>query len=320
MGISELIRIEPDKTIEPAARWRAEFEAQIEGISQVSPLAALGGELLSFSFSGACIYYVHSDVQRLVRQRPSPRNRFAPMAIIPLLGEIQVSQFDRQCLIEPGQFTLIDSAAPLSLVYEGEFRELCLLLPGSCFVPAAFHQAVCAETSGSTKFDEAFVSFLDTLWESADTLEAEDHGAALNSILSLMQLTTPLRRPATDSTPCVRVRRAMAFIEHHLAEEWLTPRAIADAQGVSRRYLDELFGKMNLRVERWIWERRLIRARDELKLSARARKGCRKSIIQVALDSGFKSPSHFSRAFSSRFGVSPREFRQGVMPEMIGQP
>lgn len=312
MGIAELIRVEPDKTTEPAALWHSALEAQIEGVSQVSPHDMLGGEMLAFSFSGARLYYVHSDVQRLVRQRPSPRNRFAPMAILPLMGETAVSQFDRQCRIAPGQFTLIDSAAPFSLVYECEFRQLYLHLPASCFVPAAYHQAVCADTTGSTKFDETFISLIGTVWDSAESLEAEDHGAALNSILSVLQLTTPLRRTAAEAVPCVRVRRAMAFIEHHLAAEWLTPRAIAEAQGVSRRYLDELFGKIDLRIERWIWERRLVRAREDLQLSARARKSCGKSIIQVALDTGFKSPSHFSRAFSSRFGMSPREFKQRV--------
>ena len=104
----------------------------------------------------------------------------------------------------------------------------------------------------------------------------------------------------------------MAYIENHLSAEWLTPQMIADNQQVSRRHLDELFGKIGMRIERWVWERRLIHAYEELQISARSRKGYGKSILQIALDSGFKSPSHFSRAFGARFGMPPRAYRQNV--------
>jgi AraC-like DNA-binding protein len=101
----------------------------------------------------------------------------------------------------------------------------------------------------------------------------------------------------------------MGYIEDNLAEGWLNPQAVADAQGVSRRYLDDRFGRLGLRIEGWIWERRLLRAREELALASRLGRNNGKTIIQIALDTGFKSPSHFSRSFSSRFGVSPREYR-----------
>lgn len=53
---------------------------------------------------------------------------------------------------------------------------------------------------------------------------------------------------------------------------------------------------------RWILERRLERACVLLT-------GSSLSVGQVALDCGFENPSYFHRAFRSRFGLPPREYR-----------
>jgi AraC-like DNA-binding protein len=123
----------------------------------------------------------------------------------------------------------------------------------------------------------------------------------------LLVITTPFQRSAESAPIDVRVRRALEFIEGRLCSELLTAGAVSEAQKLSRRHLDDLFLKsVGLRVERWIWERRLSRAEQAL----RAPHFGSRSLLQLALDLGFKSPSHFSRAFANRFGVAPREYRR----------
>lgn len=291
--------------------WRALLPSSAEGLTMESRANSWGGEFMSFQFSGARMYYLHADIQQTSRGRPC-RNRFAPMAVIPLQGGLSLRQHGRSRVLLPGEFAFLDSAAPFEMVAEDEFNNLYMHFPPCSFVPSLFYKAICRAGLTTTDFDILFKSAIESVWKNAAELQPTDHGAALNSILSLCPLTTPFRDSAREVEPCIRVTRAMVFIEDNLAEEWLSPQAVADAQGVSRRYLDDRFGLLGLRIERWIWERRLMRARDELVLSARARRGSGKTVIQVALDNGFKSPSHFSRSFSARFGIAPRQFRKAI--------
>jgi AraC-like DNA-binding protein len=309
LKVNVLIRVDPaEAAVSGASEWRSKLQSTVNGLHQESPIEELGGELLVFSFSGAQLHCLHSDVQMISRLRPCP-NRFAPVAIVPLTGGVTMTQLGRTCSVQPGQFAFMDAAAPLDLVYENEFRHLFLHFPPTCFVPAVFHKHTSRTVDGSSDFDLLFRSIIERTWFNAEGLRAEEHGAALNSILSLCPLTSPFRENARQVEPCIRVARAMVYIENNLGEAWLTPQTVAEAQGVSRRYLDDRFGRIGLRIERCIWERRLVRAKEELSLSSRSSRYLAKTIIQIALDNGFKSPSHFSRAFSARFGMSPREFR-----------
>jgi AraC family transcriptional regulator, exoenzyme S synthesis regulatory protein ExsA len=59
----------------------------------------------------------------------------------------------------------------------------------------------------------------------------------------------------------------------------------------------------NLAPGKWLLERRLNHAVQLL---------CngRKTVSEVSFESGFESPSHFSRSFKERFGIAPTEYRQ----------
>lgn len=306
-------RAVPAATAPPLA-WQSELPSSADGLNMESRPNPWGGEFRSFHFSGARMYYLHADVQQTSRRRPC-RNRFAPMAVIPLEGEMALRQHGRSRVVACGEFAFIDSAAPFEMAAEVEFNNLYMHFPPCSFVPSLFYKAICRAGDATSDFDILFKSAIEGVWKNAADLQPTEHGAALNSILSLCPLTSPFRDSAREIEPCIRVTKAMNFIEDNLGEEWLSPQTVADAQGVSRRYLDDRFGLLGLRIERWIWERRLMRARDELSLSSRTGRTSGKTVIQVALDNGFKSPSHFSRSFSGRFGVSPREFRKRIEEE-----
>jgi AraC-like DNA-binding protein len=82
---------------------------------------------------------------------------------------------------------------------------------------------------------------------------------------------------------------------------------LARLLGVSLRTLQRYFrAKYNCTVSDWLRELRLESARLRLPLSG--------SVKEVAFDLGYKQPSHFTRDFKQRFGVSPRTFVGGRMP------
>jgi AraC-like DNA-binding protein len=76
---------------------------------------------------------------------------------------------------------------------------------------------------------------------------------------------------------------------------------LARLLGVSLRTLQRYFrAKYNCTVSDWLRELRLE--------FARARLPSCESVKEVAFDLGYKQPSHFTRDFKQRFGVSPRTF------------
>lgn len=133
------------------------------------------------------------------------------------------------------------------------------------------------------------------------------------SILTLDLLTAALAGALdTESTvPPDTKRRALlaqihAFIRANLGDAGLTPGTIAAAHHISRSYLHKLFHAEGHTVAGWIRERRLEQCRRDMadpRLVARP-------INAIAAQWGFTSAAHFSQAFRSAYGLSPRQFRR----------
>jgi AraC-like DNA-binding protein len=289
--------------------WRAGMHSAAPGLEINSPMVNLEGEVSHFDFAGARLWWIKSDTQCMVRTRASSDSRCRPMAVIQVEGRTRVRQFDRECVLTEGTFTFIDAAAAHRVEHEGPFLQLVVQFPRSSFIPAMFQRAV-AVLADSNQLDQPFFRCVDSIWDAAASLHPMQHISVVRAVVALAQLTSPMSKAASeDEIPC-RVLRAIEYIEDHLGEPWLCAEAVAQAQGVSRRYLDALFKSKNHCLQSWIWERRLQRAAEELALAEASDKRFSKSILQIAIDMGFKTPSHFSRAFSNRFGMPPSEFKR----------
>ena len=78
---------------------------------------------------------------------------------------------------------------------------------------------------------------------------------------------------------------------------------VAAEAGVTTRQLERLFGTgLGVTPRRHYLELRLDRARSLLLQTER-------SIIEVAVASGFGSAGHFTRAYRKRYGITPGEQR-----------
>jgi transcriptional regulator GlxA family with amidase domain len=100
-----------------------------------------------------------------------------------------------------------------------------------------------------------------------------------------------------------KLTEAVSLMEANL-EEPLSTDDIARLAGVSRRQLERLFKQyLGSLPSRYYLELRLQRARQLLR-------DTNHSIVQVGLMCGFSSGSHFSTAFGTLFGNTPREERQ----------
>jgi len=133
------------------------------------------------------------------------------------------------------------------------------------------------------------------------------------STLTLDVLTAALAGAldAHSAVPPGSRRRALlaqihAFVQANLGDAHLTPASIAAAHHISVSYLHQLFRAEEHTVAGWIRERRLEQCRRDLAEPWLADR----TITAIAARWGFPNLQHFSQAFRSAYGLSPRQFRQ----------
>jgi AraC family transcriptional regulator len=98
------------------------------------------------------------------------------------------------------------------------------------------------------------------------------------------------------------LRRLRDYVESSLADD-LDVSVMADVMGFSPAHFARAFAAtVGMTPFRYVMMRRLARARELLARTDR-------SALDIALDVGFKSPSHFTARFRREFGVTPRAIR-----------
>ena len=110
-----------------------------------------------------------------------------------------------------------------------------------------------------------------------------------------------------------RFQDVLRFIDIHLSDPKLNAAMVAEACGISSRYLSHLFKQSGTSFSALIWDRRLKIANQWLSST----KPGEISIAEIAFRVGFKSPAHFSRLFKQAFKKGPREYRMAGLPEAL---
>ncbi len=100
-----------------------------------------------------------------------------------------------------------------------------------------------------------------------------------------------------------RLRRVLAHIEAHLDDD-LSVDALSGIAAFSKYHFHRQFSALfGVGVYRYVQLARLKRASYRLAFRQD------KSIIEIALDSGYEGPEAFARAFKQRIGQTPSDFR-----------
>ncbi|MFF3074572.1 helix-turn-helix domain-containing protein [Kitasatospora sp. NPDC057936] len=138
-------------------------------------------------------------------------------------------------------------------------------------------------------------------WEAEQTGAAALHLAlAFLSGLANRERLLPARTRQTTL-----LYKAKAFIERHLSEPGLSPQVVADAQGISVRYLHHLFHEEKHTVGSFIRGRRLERCRADLTAPGLMPR----PVGMIGARWGFTDPAIFNRAFKAAYGIPPGEYR-----------
>jgi len=109
-------------------------------------------------------------------------------------------------------------------------------------------------------------------------------------------------RDQRGGLPAFKLRRVIELLETHLDEEFSLDR-LAREVGVSEFHFCRLFKKTTgFAPSRYFIRMRMEKARRLLRETT-------KSVINVGLDVGYSSPSHFAQIFRREVGVVPSQYR-----------
>jgi AraC-like DNA-binding protein len=233
-------------------------------------------------------------------------------------GASVITQVRRESAIEGAGLTLIDNSRPFEAFHRPpdgheSSRTIVVDIPHAQLPlsPAKVTQLLACNIPADTGMGALLGQFLRGIAEHPEQYRPAD-GVRLGAVgLDLVAAALAHQLDATRTLP-VEVQqtamraRVVAFVDRHLGDADLTPRAIAVAHHISLRSLHRLFEDDDVTVAEMIRIKRLEKCRRDLTNPLLAQQPA----YAIGARWGFSDKSHFSRLFRSRYGNAPQTYRE----------
>lgn len=229
---------------------------------------------------------------------------------MPRKSSVSFRQLGREVSCEPGGFIIQRGDEPYRFSYHRP-NDLYVLKVDKSDLAERIRQPdqYCAQIFDGTKGVGAlFLTMTQQIQSQANQLAGASAEVLSRQLLELLALTIKSEpRSAASTTSSVRAAhllRIEKFIHENITNPDLSPDLIAQACGISKRYLHDLFKDVNGTVAQQVRDQRLTEARRFLK----ERPGL--AISEIAYRFGFADQAQFSRLFKTKFKLTPSEFRR----------
>ncbi|MFF8538518.1 helix-turn-helix domain-containing protein [Streptomyces sp. NPDC015532] len=248
----------------------------------------------------------YSRTARQIREEPDEDYRL----LLPLTGEIVLRQDGHEARLTPGTGTLVSFGSPFQCVQDAATQAFVLTIPArELDGPLSRKSPLATGLDLSRGLGRVVRSMLDGLYAERDDLTDAQFNAVSDRVVELLcMLITGDDRPdggrhLSDVETVVR-----RHVRENAADPGLTGTSMARALGWSLRQIQLALQHAGTTPRDLIREERLRLVRERLRCG-----DCEHlTITDLAYASGFSSASALSTAFRQRFGVSPREMRNGV--------
>ena len=220
--------------------------------------------------------------------------------------------------LRPGEAIVYDADRPFIRGFNHRFRELVLTIPKQRYRDVVGPQypelPICFDFGASgTPSQQALARLVNAALKLIDT--DDEYAACAASAaeeLSWAEIEEEafgLLRNVLGGAPSSAdgiISAAKSHIELHIGDRNLGPGHIAAAVGISERQLSRIFADADTTVGRYVLQQRLGFAKAALS----SREQDVVSVGEIGKRFGFSSPSHFSRTFRQRFGLTPLQWRK----------
>ena len=279
-----------------------------------SPVAAdFSGSIERDLLAGLELSVVESQAQH-VRRTPRQIAKASEdyfLVSIQDRGRGTVREDGRTALLREGDFALYDSTRPYELLFDGEFRQFVLMVPGQLLRSHVrqSERLTATAVSGRAGAGQLLVQMVGNVRREIGALQPACAPAVADGLLHV--LVAALRTLPDGATPELpelagyHLARIKAYVREHLRDPALGVAQVSAALRLSPGHLHRLFQCEPLPLAHHIWAQRLEACRRDLADPQLARR----SVSDIAFAWGFNDAAHFSRAFRERFGLSPRAWR-----------
>ncbi|MED5610669.1 MULTISPECIES: helix-turn-helix domain-containing protein [Pseudomonas] len=270
------------------------------------------GRLELFSLGDLSLSYLDSSPLRYRRQSHhlGQCEDESFLLSLPLRSCFEFTQRGRRTVCQPGSFVLERSGEPYEFLYAQSNALWVLKLPERTLRRhVATPDQRCALNFDATRGAGAlFADYLALSARRLGELEPGDGQRLSRQLLELLGMALERQHPGESQSSAVataHLRRVEQHIHRHLDDSSLNPAGIAQACGISVRYLHRLFQGSGRSVQEWVRELRLQACHDALLVTPPP-----PSIGELAYRWGFADQAHFNRAFKARYGIAPGELRR----------
>jgi AraC-like DNA-binding protein len=224
-------------------------------------------------------------------------------------GSGTIEQDGRTAILGPGDIAIYDTTRPYDIRFDEPAAWIVVRLPrpvvsGRLADPESY---TALKIDGSSAIGKLTSTLITQVHEGVDhvapTSLARLHACMIDLTATALVEQAGSTVQGSEWQVSIR-RRILSHIDANLSDPTLTCASVALANGISERYLRKLFAG-SLSLSDWIWTRRLDQAKRDLADPLLSHLG----ITAIGYDVGFKDTAHFSRAFKSKFGVTPSQYR-----------
>jgi AraC family transcriptional regulator, positive regulator of tynA and feaB len=272
--------------------------------------ASIGG----FEAPGLGVYDIHTQPHLVYREAAEIARLDNDALVINYVtaGTLYSEQDGRSVFLKPGDAAISDAARPYFLRFDEPLGCVSVKIYKSDLGlrQGSLAHATATSLLGGSSLQPLVFGYMSELLRRMDGLEPAAALCATGVFkelltASLKQVVAPDEQPLSEYRS-VSLLRVKQFVEQHLCDPDLDAQTVSRGVALSTRYINKLFEAEQTSLGRFIWRRRLERCAQKLGNPLLARQ----SVSTIALDCGFNDLSHFSRAFRTRFGESPRQYRE----------
>jgi AraC-like DNA-binding protein len=230
----------------------------------------------------------------------------------PTAGPLLVKQNGQEFTVESGCLILMNQTMPYSAASETGYHAFSVSIPRSLLLQRTphlrpFYKLAINDGSPRGALLSSFAEYLEKGIESWSETEAIFLREQMLDLIVLLMINGKDGQHSAyeTSVKAAHRERALAYIKHNHCDPKIDPKLIAATCGISVNYLHKLFQGEDTQIESMIYALRLETSKNMLLDPLHKEK----TLQQIAYKTGFSHPSHFSRLFKEKFGMSPSEFR-----------
>lgn len=261
-------------------------------------------------FGAATLTFVGAASQH-IRRTPAriSRTRYPSFFLVQFrMGHGLLRQRGRELHVRPGDCVLIDGTEPYDLECPRASSAAILRMPQDWlrrWLPHPEESAALLFSQGD--WNSALCAAMASLRLETCSDLALPRGTVAEQIASL--LTLAVGKGGQADTPRSLFSELMVTLRDRLEDPELSPLAVAQQRGISKRTLHYAFAAAGTTFVEQLMKLRLECAREIL---CDARQAAPR-IEDVATRCGFTDPSHFARRFRQKFGHAPLQYRRTVL-------